>query len=184
MGTPINDTVIDADASILKPVQDGAAADCHSAGVKFVRVQLELDYSDLAVRRVDAGPAPILRGEYYIQLPQGTIDLVNAPGNARRLTTFLGANDLRALSADEVRNTILNSTHQDGPYDLLAPSFNLSSCCTDSQTVYGESHWWFAWPQTQFTIPSSRCSFQDTLSNPTTSTTISGSATSTPTIRR
>jgi hypothetical protein len=48
-GTPINDTVIDADASILKPVQNGAAADCCSAGVKFVRIQLELDCSDLAV---------------------------------------------------------------------------------------------------------------------------------------
>lgn len=137
-GTPINDTVTDADASILKPIQNGAAADCRSAGVKFVRVQLELDYSDLAVRRVDAGPAPILRGEYYIQLPQGTIDLTNAAGNARRLTTFLGADDLRTLSSDEVRTTILHGTHQDGPYDLLAPSFNLSSCRTDSQTIYGE----------------------------------------------
>ena len=48
-GTPIKDTVIDADASILKPVQNGAAADCRLAGVKFVRIQLELDYSDLAV---------------------------------------------------------------------------------------------------------------------------------------
>jgi hypothetical protein len=130
MGTPINDTVTDADASVLKPVQNSTAADCCSAGVKFVRVQLELD-------QIDARPALILRGEYYIQLPQGTVDLTNAAGNARGLTTFLGANDLRILSADKVRITILNGTHQDGPYDLLAPSFNLTSCRTDSQTVYG-----------------------------------------------
>ena len=35
---PINVMTTAADASILKPVQDGAAADCRSAGVKFVRV--------------------------------------------------------------------------------------------------------------------------------------------------
>jgi hypothetical protein len=35
---PINNTTTAADASILKPVQDDAAADCRSAGVKFVRV--------------------------------------------------------------------------------------------------------------------------------------------------
>ena len=137
-GNPIDDTAMAADASVLKPVQDGVVADCRSAGVKFVRVQLELDYADLAVRRAGAGPAPLLRGEYYIQLPQGTRDVTNAAGNVRRLSTFLGVDDLRTLSVDEVRRDILHQTHQDGPYDLLAPSFNLTSCRTDSQTVYGE----------------------------------------------
>ena len=137
-GAPIDDTTTAADASILKPVQDGAVADCRSAGVKFVRVQLELDYADLAVPRVGAGPAPLLRGEYYIQLPQGSRDVTNAAGNVRRLSTFLGVADLRTLSVDEVQRDILHQTHQDGPYDLLAPSFNLTSCRTDSQTVYGE----------------------------------------------
>jgi hypothetical protein len=41
-GASIDDTATAADASVLKPVQDGAVADCRSAGVKFVRVQLRL----------------------------------------------------------------------------------------------------------------------------------------------
>jgi hypothetical protein len=103
-GNPINDMTMAADASILKPVQDGAAADCRSAGVKFVRVQLELDYTDLATQH----------------------------GN------FLGVDNLRALSASEVKRDLLDVTHQDGPYDLLAPNFNLTLCQTNSSTIYGE----------------------------------------------
>jgi hypothetical protein len=75
---------------------------------------------------------------YYIQLPQGTADLANTAGNPRRLTTFLGMDNLRALSNDEVTHVILSITHQYGPYDLLVPSFNLTSCRMDSQTVYWE----------------------------------------------
>jgi len=101
-----------------------AAVDCRLGGVEFVRVQLELDYSDLAVTHDNPGPAPILHGEYYIQLPQGMADLTNAAGNPRSLTTFLGTDNLRTLSNDQVTRTILNITHQDGPYDLLAPNFS------------------------------------------------------------
>ncbi len=37
---------------------------------------------------------------------------------------------------DEVRCQILGITHQDGPFKLLAPAFNLSSCCTESAGIY------------------------------------------------
>jgi hypothetical protein len=54
------------------------------------------------------------------------------------LTTWLGAADLFALSPKEVKRDILDITHQDGNFDLLAPNFNLSSCCMDSSAVYNE----------------------------------------------
>jgi hypothetical protein len=38
----------------------------------------------------------------------------------------------------EVKCTILDVMHQDGPYDLLAPSFNLTLCRTNSSGVYGK----------------------------------------------
>jgi hypothetical protein len=136
-GNPINDMTTAADASILKPVQDGAAADCRSAGVKFVQVQLELDYTGLATQQGNARPAPILCGEYYLQLPQGTTNLTYANGQAQRLTTFLGVDNLRTLSASKVKRDLLDVTHQDGPYDLLAPNFILTSCRTDCLTIYG-----------------------------------------------
>ena len=65
-GTIINNTVTAADASILLPVQNGAANTCRAPGVKFVWVQLALNYADL--NRIDPAPNTTLRGEYYIQL--------------------------------------------------------------------------------------------------------------------
>ncbi len=135
-GNIINNTVTAADASILLPIQDGAAPTCRTSGVKFVRVQLALDYADL--NQIVPAPNTTLRGEYYIQLPQNSIDLVNGAGNPYRLTTFTGAADLRTLTTETIQRDILDATHQDGPYDLLEPSFNLTSCRTESTVTYGE----------------------------------------------
>ena len=85
-GNIINNTTTAANASILLPAQDGAANACRALGVKFVRVQLTLDYANL--NRIDPAPNTVLRGEYYIQLPHDTVNLNNAAGNAYRLTTF------------------------------------------------------------------------------------------------
>jgi len=101
-----------------------------------VRVQLALDYADL--NKIDPAPNCVLRGEYYIQLPQDTVNLVNAAGNAYRLTTFNGNSDLHTLSMEEVKCDILGATHQDAPCDLLEPVFNITSCRTDSKVIYGE----------------------------------------------
>ena len=104
--------------------------------MKFVQVQLALNYADL--NRVQPPPNATLRGEYYIQLPQDSINLLNAAGNPYCLTTFLGAADLRTLLIDDFQRDILGATHQDGPFDLLEPSFNFSLCRTDSKVIYGE----------------------------------------------
>ena len=120
------------------PVQDGNIADCRAAGVKFVRVQLELDFADLTIAAATPAPNVVLRGEYYIQLPQSSQNLANGAGAAYTLTSWIGPADLRTMAAAEVQRDILGYTHQDGPYDLLAPSFNLTSCRTDSTAVYGE----------------------------------------------
>ena len=132
-GNTINNTATATNASILLPVQNGAANACRSSGVKFVRVQLALVYADL--NRIDPAPNCVLRGEYYIQLPQDTVDLVNAAGTAYRLTTFNGPADLRTLTMDNIRLLILSATHQDAPYDLLELVFNLTSCRTNSTVI-------------------------------------------------
>jgi hypothetical protein len=107
-GNIINNTATATDASNLLPVQNEAANACRSSGVKFVRVQLALDYADL--NQIDHAPNCVLRGEYYIQLPQDTVDLVNAAGTAYRLTTFNGPADLRTLTMDDVRLLILSTS--------------------------------------------------------------------------
>jgi hypothetical protein len=55
---------------------------------------------------------------------------------AYNLTTFIGAADLRTLSAGEVKQDIIDDTYQDGPFDLLKPAFNLTLCKTNSLVVY------------------------------------------------
>jgi hypothetical protein len=135
-GNIISNTATVADPAVLLPVQSGPANQCRGSGVKFVWVQLALNYDDL--NRIDPPPNTTLQGEYYIQLPQGSVDLTTAAGNPYRLTTFIRVADLRTLSVAEVERDILGATHQDGPYDLLEPSFNLSSCRTDSKVICGE----------------------------------------------
>jgi hypothetical protein len=129
-GNIINNTTTAADASILLSAKDEAVNACHTPGVKFIRVQLALDYADL--NRIDPAPNTVLRRECYIQLPQDTVNLNNAAGNAYRLTTF------RMLFIANVKLTILDTTHQDAPYDLLKPVFNLTSCRTNSTVIYGK----------------------------------------------
>ena len=99
-------------------------------------MQLALDYANL--NRIDPTPKTVLRGEYYIQLPQYTVNLNNTAGNAYRRTTLTRPADLCMLSVAKVKSNILDVTHQDAPYDLLEPVFNLTSCRTDSMVIYGE----------------------------------------------
>jgi hypothetical protein len=72
-GNIINNTTTAANATILLPAQDGAANARRAPGVKFVRVQLALDYANL--NQIDPRLNTVLRGEYYIQLPQDTVNL-------------------------------------------------------------------------------------------------------------
>jgi hypothetical protein len=137
-GTAIALTTTAGDSLVLLPVQNGSIADCCSAGIKFVRIQLELDFADLTTATVHPAPNVILQGEYYIQPPQHLRDLTNERNQDYRLTSWLGAADLRTMSTTDVQREILDITHQDDPFDLLEPSFNLSSCRTDNTAVYGE----------------------------------------------
>lgn len=124
-GAPVVDSVTAGDASILLPVLNGPVANCRRANIKFVRVQLNLDFSTLVNLRPPGNT--ILRTEYYIELPQGSCDLTNGNNQAYRLTTFLGPGDLRAIAAADFERDILAHTLQDGPIDLLSPTFNLTS---------------------------------------------------------
>jgi hypothetical protein len=115
-------------------MHNGPANQCCSEGLKYVQVQLALDFADL--NTVRPAPSTILRGEYYIQLPQGAVPLTSGNGIAYNLTTFNGAADIQTLSASDVQCDILDETHQNGPFDLLKPALNLSLCKMDSSVVY------------------------------------------------
>jgi hypothetical protein len=128
-GTQIQDTRTAANAAILLPVVNGNLANCRRPNVKFVRVQITLNFSSL----VSFNPPGIttLQVEYYIKLPQTSRAMVNGAGAGYNLVTYHGADDLRTLQSAEVQATILNLTLQDGPYDLQPASFNLTTARTD-----------------------------------------------------
>jgi hypothetical protein len=129
-GNPINSTTVMGNPAVLLPVQNGAQHQRRSSGVKFVCIQLDLNFADL--NTIQGATNTVLWGKYYLQLPQMTVQLTNAAGNQYNLSTFHGPQDICTLSADEIRRQILDITHQDKPFELLAPAFNLSLCRTES----------------------------------------------------
>jgi hypothetical protein len=62
-GDILPDTTEAGDPTILLPIQDGLLANCRKKDVKFVHVQLTLDYSPLVNVTTQAGPT-ILQTEY------------------------------------------------------------------------------------------------------------------------
>ncbi len=93
--------------------------------MKYFCVQLTIDYASLI--NVTPPGATVLRTEYYIELPQTSVQVTDGAGNAYNLLTFHGPADLRTMSPAEVQAQILNVTFQDGPVDLQPSKFNLSS---------------------------------------------------------
>jgi hypothetical protein len=118
-----------ADPAILLPLQDGPVNECHKA-IKFVRVQLNLNYTALA--NVNPPGPTVLRATYYIKLPLTLHALVNGNGVQYSITTFIGPSDLQTLSPQEVRAQILTLTIQGNLLDLLPPSFNVQLARMDS----------------------------------------------------
>jgi hypothetical protein len=131
-GNQVNNTTA-ADLAVLLPVVDGPVTDCRKKYIRFVRVQLNLDFASLVT--LDPPGVTVLHVQFYIELPQSSRDLVNGNGGAYRLTTFLGPNDICFIPAAKFSRDILAVTLQDGPIYLLRPDFNLTSAKTDSTTI-------------------------------------------------
>jgi hypothetical protein len=107
-GNIVSNTSEVANPAVLLPVQDGGLTDNNTKDVKFIHVQLTIDYSTF-VNVNPAGPT-ILRAEYYIELPQTLRQLLNVTGTTYNL--FI-----------------------DGPIDFWPARFNLSSAKTDSNKL-------------------------------------------------
>jgi hypothetical protein len=135
-GAQVVDLVTAADPSNLLPVQDGAMANCRRANIKFVCVQLNLDFAMLVTLRPPGNTT--LRTEYYTKLPQASCDLTSGNNQAYPLTTYLGPGNVRTIAATDFKCDILAHTLQDGPVDLLLPTFNLTAARLDRTTLVSE----------------------------------------------
>ncbi len=115
-GLEIIDTTTIADASVLLPMVDGNLANCRKSDVRFVRVQITLDYVALfAVGHT--GPISI-KSMYYIELPNTIAPMINGNGIAYNLSTYHGPADIRTMTAAEVLTEIVDPCLQMGPITL------------------------------------------------------------------
>jgi hypothetical protein len=119
-----NKTTI-ADASILLPVVNGVIATCRKPDVRFVHVQITLEYAALfAAGHTD--PTSI-KSMYYIELPITSAPMVNCHGVAYNLSTYHGPADLRTMTAANVLAQIVDPCLQMGPITLKNADFNLAA---------------------------------------------------------
>jgi hypothetical protein len=134
-GNRIDDTTVAGTPEVLLPLIDGPAAACCKPDVKFVRVRCTINFAGLTT--INPYPVhPVLRIDYYIELPQ-TIQGVYRGTNNINIETFCGAADLRTLGTAEVQ-ILLDQVQQDAPVLLKASDFNLQVANTDSIDLAAE----------------------------------------------
>lgn len=129
-GAVIGNATLPNDPAVLKPVVDGAVANCRPADVHYVRLQLTLDYADLATG-ASATDNTTLRCQFYLELPQTLEIVLDGAANPRSLVTFHGAADLRTLSVDQIQDDILSLVPQDAPVGLAEAPFNVTNALVD-----------------------------------------------------
>jgi hypothetical protein len=133
-GNVNKDTTMAADSDVLLPVQAGNITNCCWQNIKFVRVQLSLDFATL-INVVDPTGPTTLRTEYYLELPQTTRLLTKGVGNAYNLMTFHGPDNLHTLSPAKVKEQLLDKTLQGGPVVLMPASFGRTTARTSGTAL-------------------------------------------------
>ncbi len=106
--------------------------------MSFVCVQMNLDFASLVT--LDPPRVTVLQVEFYIELPQGSHDMINDYGSPYCPTTYLGPDDICTMPSDIFLRNILCVTLQDGPINLLCPKLNLMAAKTDSKTIRAKNN--------------------------------------------
>jgi hypothetical protein len=129
-GTRINNTTIAGNPTVL-PIINGVLAKCHQQDVRFVRIQVSLDFVNL-LGTGHVG-ATILKSMYYLKLPQQSANMINGAGAAYLLKTYHGPTNITAMTAQEINDDIICPCLQRGPITLSNTDFNLQEANIDSR---------------------------------------------------
>jgi hypothetical protein len=118
-GAMSNDATDNAGA--LKPLIDGAVANCRPPNIIYAKVKGIMDFSSLNKNK------PLsLSATFFLRLPTDDIVINNAAGNPRTvLNTFNGPSDWLTI-LDSAAFSALIFTHDESieyPFDLLEPTF-------------------------------------------------------------
>jgi hypothetical protein len=113
-------------------------ADCRQKDVRYVRVQLSLNFAGLL------GPqhigASVIKSKYYIELPQTLVNMTNGAGAAYVLMTYHGPADITLMTAKQVLVDIINPCLQRGPISLSRANFNLQEATHRFNHRQGPTH--------------------------------------------
>jgi hypothetical protein len=129
----INNTTITGNPTALLPVINGVLANCRQQDVRFVHVQVSLDF----VHLLSAGHigAIVLKSMYYLELPQQFVNMNNSAGATYVLTTYHGPANISAMTAQEFNDDIIHPCLQRTPITLSGADFNLQEANIDSAMV-------------------------------------------------
>jgi hypothetical protein len=94
---------------------------------------MNLDFASIVT--LDPPGVTVLQVEFYIELPQGSCEMMNNNSAPYCMTTYLSPDDIHIMPSDVFSCNILGITLQDGPIDLLCPEFNLTAAKTDSTII-------------------------------------------------
>jgi hypothetical protein len=132
-GTRINNTTVAGVPTIFLPVIDGPLAACRQQDVRFVHVQVSLNFAHLLGAR-HVGPT-VLKLMYYFELPQQLVNMTNGVGAMYFLSTYHSPANIATMSVREVSKTIIGPCLQCDPIALSGADFNLQEANIDSTTV-------------------------------------------------
>jgi hypothetical protein len=132
-GTCINNTTVAGDPTILLPIINGPLAACRQQDVRFLHVQVSLDFAHL-LGAGHVGPT-VLKLMYYLKSPQQLANMMNGVGAAYVLSTYHGSTNIAKMSARDVSDNIIGPCLQRGPIPLSGADFNLQEANINSTTV-------------------------------------------------
>ena len=112
-GASINDC-IDPTTGHLKPVRNGAVADCRPNGIKFCKVNVKVDYSSL-----DKKNKPNISFTTFLQLEMKDVTVANTSGTNRTMNTYTGISDFLSDTIENFTTNIYgNAEAITKPFDL------------------------------------------------------------------
>jgi hypothetical protein len=132
-GTRINNTTVAGNPTVYLPVINGVLANCCQQDVRFVRIQVSLDFAHLLGAGHIGGT--VLKSMYYLELPQQSVNMINSAGATYVLTTYHGPTNITAMTAQEVNDDIICPCLQHGLITLSGTDFNLQEANIDSAMV-------------------------------------------------
>jgi hypothetical protein len=119
-GAQVNDTTTATNLAVLLPVINGAITACRKQHIRFVRVQMNLDFASLVT--LDPRGVTVLRIEFSIEHPQESRDMTNGHGSPYRLTIYLAPDDIRTMPPDVFSRDNLGAPFRMAQSTCFAPN--------------------------------------------------------------